>query len=63
MDSRPTVIERAFDLARSGRMASVGDIRNTLRAEGYREEGQLFGRSITQQLMRLIAAAKTKMQD
>jgi hypothetical protein len=63
MENRPTAIERAFALARGGRMTRMGDIRKTLQVEGYQENGQLFGRSIRAQLVKLIAEAKTKAEE
>jgi len=62
MTDRPTFIERAFDLAKSGRMGSVSDIRTTMRTEGYHDEGQLFGKSLKDQLAKLLAEAKQKRQ-
>jgi hypothetical protein len=47
MENRPTAIERAF----------------ALQAEGYQENGQLSGRSIRAQLVKLIAEAKTKAEE
>jgi hypothetical protein len=63
MENRPTAIERAFALASGGRMARVSDIRKTLQAEGYQENGQFSGRSIRAQLVKLIAEAKTKAEE
>jgi hypothetical protein len=60
MEYRPTQIERAFILAASGRVDSVADIKRALKAEGYLDEGQLHGSTITKQLSKLIAAAKGK---
>jgi hypothetical protein len=56
-DYRPTVIERAFILAASGRFYRTSDIREALKSEGYLDEGQLRGPSITQQIRKLILAA------
>ena len=33
--SRAPILERAYELARSGECASVGDVRRRLKAEGY----------------------------
>jgi hypothetical protein len=57
---RPTAIERAYILAASGRMNSVGEIKQALRAEGYTEKGQLYGHAVIKQLSTLIADAKAK---
>jgi hypothetical protein len=55
MESKVTALERAFQLARSGRMATIDDIKKRLKREGYDErvvtEG---GRSLTLQLRELI---------
>lgn len=45
--------ERAFELARSGACASVGDIRSALKGEGYATT-QLEGRTLSRQLGALI---------
>jgi hypothetical protein len=49
MDHRPTQLERAFQLAKSGRYGSVDEIRNQLRSEGYFET-QISGNALTRQL-------------
>ena len=58
MADRPTCMERAFALAEGGACESLNAIRKQLKAEGYAEAGQLSGRSIRHQLMRIIAARK-----
>jgi hypothetical protein len=60
MTDRPTHLERAFALASSGRVGTMLEMRQALRSEGYSEEGQLHGRSIINQLMKLMAEAKAK---
>ena len=35
MSLKPTTIERAFELARSGRVANIEEIRVILKSEGY----------------------------
>jgi len=60
MTYRPTRVERAFALAASGKIENLGGLRAALRAEGYIEDGRLYGRTITSQLSKLIAAAKAK---
>jgi hypothetical protein len=60
MDDRPTYLERAFALARSGPCESMNTIRDQLAAEGYSEAGQLYGRTIRNQLAKLIAARKAE---
>jgi len=37
MDSKVTALERAFQLARSGKMATIEDIKKRLKQEGYDE--------------------------
>ncbi len=47
------IIERAFELARSGRFKKVDEIQRALKREGYgRAEGHLSGRLIRTQLRR-----------
>jgi hypothetical protein len=58
MDSKVTALERAFQLARSGHMATVDDIRKRLKYEGYDERAVADGgRSLTTQLRGIIRAA------
>ena len=58
MDSKVTALERAFQLARSGHMATIDDIRKRLKQEGYDERVVADGgRSLTTQLRGLIRAA------
>jgi hypothetical protein len=55
----PTTLERAFDLARSGRFASVNDIRVTLKRERFEQvEAHLAGFAIARQLRGLCNAAR-----
>ena len=55
MDHRPTPLERAFDLARSGTCSGVEDIRKQLRKEGY-SVLTLEGPSLLRQLRELCTA-------
>ena len=55
--ARPTAIERAFELAKSGRYVSVEEIKKVLAAEGYQEH-QLVGRSLLEQLRELMRASR-----
>lgn len=58
--SRPTTLERAFELARTGNYIGIGEIREALRAEGY-VLSQLDGPSLQKQLRKLcVDAKKTK---
>jgi hypothetical protein len=59
MSGRPTTLERAFELARSGECGGVQDIRRRMKAEGYTSVGdQLYGKSLYAQLKSLCDAAK-----
>jgi hypothetical protein len=58
-----TALERAFQLARSGHMATVNDIRKRLKHEGYDERAVADGgRSLTTQLRGIIRAAGADAQ-
>lgn len=56
---RPTMTERAFELARSGANGSVEEIIRQLRREGHFTDGR-FGPSIRRQLRELIGAARQR---
>jgi hypothetical protein len=59
MVNRPSVIERAFQLARSGRCATVADIRLQLTEEQYTTaESVIRGGALINQLKILIGAAR-----
>jgi hypothetical protein len=59
MDERPSVVERAFQIAKSGKVANVSALRAQLSGEGYSNSAQaLAGRSISSQLTRLIVQAR-----
>jgi hypothetical protein len=54
-----TTLERAFDLARSGRFASVNDIRLALKRERFDQvEAHLGGFAIARQLRGLCEQAR-----
>lgn len=54
MTFRPTTIERAYELARSGACRTVGDIKAKLQAEGHeRVQDRLYGGSLTSALRKL----------
>ena len=62
MTTQRTVLERAYDLAKSGDCAGVPDIRARLKAEGYPYSDvrdQLYGRTVTMALHRLCLAAQS----
>ena len=56
MDQRFSALERAFQLARSGRVADVAQIRQQLKREGY-SAAQVEGPALVRQLRALIDAA------
>ena len=61
MSEKPTALERAFMLAKSGHMNAVSDIRRQLLAERY-DASQIQGPHLLKQLRGLIAAARTGSQ-
>jgi hypothetical protein len=55
MDERPSIVERAFQIAKSGKVSSLSALRKQLTGEGYTNNAQILaGRSISSQLTRLI---------
>jgi hypothetical protein len=52
-----SVIERAFQLARTGGYASIDDLKKKLRAEGY-SVATITGPTLLRQLRELIKAAR-----
>jgi len=55
---RPGVVQRAFQIAKSGAVADVAALNAQLAAEGYENSTQaLAGRSILQKLTRMIGEA------
>ena len=58
MTHAPTMLERAFALASSGTCATVADVREKLRAEGYPIR-QLVGPVLMRQLRDLCSNAAT----
>ena len=54
---RPTTLERAYELARSGECRTVGDIKTRLQQEGHeRVQDRLYGGSLTSALRKLCVA-------
>ena len=52
--NRPTTLERAYELARSGRCRTVGEIKQALASEGYdRIQDSLYGPTLTAALRKL----------
>jgi hypothetical protein len=60
LDPKVSALERAFQLARSGLVADVSDIKAQLKREGYDDQYVDGGRSLTLQLRNLIKAARSK---
>jgi hypothetical protein len=56
MTQRATTLERAFELARSGKYAGVSELRQQLKVEGYSPD-QLTGPTLLRQLRDLCIAA------
>lgn len=56
MEMHKTALERAFEIARSGRCINLPDVIKCLNQEGYRS-GQIEGIQLRKQLLRLIADA------
>jgi hypothetical protein len=57
MDQTMTALERAFQLARSGRVAGLTDIITSLKRDGY-SASQIEGPVLKRQLVDLIKAAR-----
>lgn len=58
MDPNKTTLERAFELARSGKYTQVSDLKRDVIAEGY-VKNQLDGQALSRQLLQLIRASRT----
>lgn len=56
MDTNKTTLERAFELARSGRYHGISELKRAISAEGY-TASQLDGPSLRRQLNDLMKAA------
>jgi len=54
---RPTTLERAYELARSGQCRTVSEIKARLQQEGHeRVQDRLYGGSLTSALRKLCVA-------
>jgi hypothetical protein len=62
MDQKMTALERAFQLARSGRVAGLTEIVTSLNREGY-SANQIEGRLLKRQLADLIKVARKASVD
>lgn len=59
MSARTPIVERAFQLARSGTYRTVSDVKTRLKAEGYAcVDGELYGTSLHRSLRDLCVAAR-----
>jgi hypothetical protein len=62
MEERPGVVQRAFQIARSGNVENISALHKQLAAEGYTNNIQsLAGRSISSQLSRMIVGARMNL--
>jgi hypothetical protein len=60
MDERTGVVQRAFQIAKSGAVTDISSLHAQLTLEGYLNTAQvLAGRSVSQQLARMIAEARS----
>ena len=60
VEERPSVIERAFQIAKSGAVATIAELSGQLTAEGYANAEQILaGRSLALQVTRMIAETRT----
>jgi hypothetical protein len=60
MDPKVSALERAFQLAGSGQVASVDDIKKRLMLEGYDHQVVNGGPSLSSQLRERIKAARRR---
>jgi hypothetical protein len=61
MNLRPTTVERAYQLAKSGGFSGATEIKARLRAEGYMDaDAQIYGPTLRSDLRRLCLAARVK---
>jgi hypothetical protein len=60
VEPRVGVVERAFEIAKSGDASNIMELRTALAKEGYSNVAQIFaGRSLKLQLMRMITDVRT----
>ena len=57
MQQDKTAIERAFELARSGKYKAIGEVRRALSREGY-VDSQISGPALLKQLRLCIVSAR-----
>jgi hypothetical protein len=59
MQPETSIIERAYQLARSGAYATVGEVKSQLRAEGYTNvDGHFTGAALYGALRKLCATSR-----
>ncbi len=61
MIGQPSTIERAFELAQSGRYAKVSDVKARLKREGFTDNqisGQLYGPTLMKRLGQMCCEAR-----
>lgn len=64
MTPKTPIIERAYQLARSGRYGTILDLKAALRAEGHERIDQHFaGRGLVRALAKLMAEARDLRSD
>jgi hypothetical protein len=56
MDHRLSTLERAFQIARSGEVLDIQQLKRAVKKEGYAAD-QIHGRALSKQLRTIIAAA------
>jgi hypothetical protein len=59
MDHRMTTLQRAFQLAKSGRVSGLSEIISAIKAEGY-SANQIEGPILRRQLVDLIKTARAR---
>ena len=64
MNFRPSTVERAYQLAKSGECENLSAVKDRLRAEGFHDvNGQLYGKTIGDDLRKLCTAAREGRED
>lgn len=58
MDHNKSTLERAFELAKTGKYATIGELRAIIKSEGY-STAQIEGPALGRQLKRLMEANKS----
>ena len=57
MNHNKSTLERAFELAKTGKYATIGELRAIIKSEGY-STAQIEGPALGRQLKRLMEANK-----